>query len=38
MVNMGRIQRELGKFLMIFSHLIKSDDESMVKIGENSRL
>ena len=27
MVNMGRIHRELGKFLMISSNLIKSDDE-----------
>ena len=38
MVNMGRIHREFGKFLMICSNLIKSDDESMVEIGENSRL
>ena len=35
MVNMGRIHRELGKFLMISSNLIKSDDELMVEIGEN---
>ena len=34
MVNMGRIRRELGKFLMISSNLIKSDDELMIKIGE----
>ena len=33
MVNMGRIHRELGKFFMIFSNLIKSDDESMIEIG-----
>ena len=38
MVNMGRIHRELGIFLMISSNLIKSDDELMIKIGENSRL
>ena len=35
MVNMGRIHKELGKFLMISSNLIKSDDELMVEIGEN---
>ena len=35
MVNMGRIHRELGKFFMISSNLIKSDDKSMSKIGEN---
>ena len=38
MVNMGRIHRELGKFLMISSNLIKSDDELMLKIGENGIL
>ena len=32
MVNMGRTQSELGKFLMISSNLIKSDDESMIEI------
>ena len=32
MVNKGRIHRELGKFLMISLNLIKSDDESMIKI------
>ena len=37
MVNMGQIHRELGKFFMIYSKLIKSDDESMVEIGENGR-
>ena len=31
MVNMGRIHRELGKFLMISSNLIKLDDESIDK-------
>ena len=35
---MGRIHRELGKFLMISSNLIKSDNESMVEIRENGRL
>ena len=34
MVNMGRIQRELGKFLLISSNLIKSDNESTIKNGE----
>ena len=38
MVNMGRIHMELGKFLMISLILIKSDDESMIEIGENGRL
>ena len=35
MVNMGQIHRELGNFLMISSNLIKSDNESMIEIGEN---
>ena len=38
MVNMGRIHKEVGKFMMISSNLIKSDDESMIKNGENGRL
>ena len=38
MVNMGRIHGELGKFLMISSNLIKSDDESVIEIGENGIL
>ena len=38
MVNKGRINRELGKFLMISSNLIKSDDESMIEIRENDIL
>ena len=38
MVNMGRIYKEVVKFLMISSNLIKSDGESMIKIGKNSRL
>ena len=35
MVNMGRIYKELGKFLMISSNLIKLDNESMIEIGED---
>ena len=38
MVNKGRIHRELGKFMMISSNLIKSDEELMIEIGENGRL
>ena len=38
MVNMGRIHREFGKFFMISLNLIKSNNESMVEIGENGRL
>ena len=38
MVNKGRIHREIRKFMMIFSKLIKSDDESMIEIGENGNL
>ena len=38
MVNKGQIYNELGKFLMITSNLIKSDDESMIEIGGNGRL
>ena len=34
MVNMGRIHKELGKFLMISSNLIKSDHESLIKLGK----
>ena len=34
MVNKGLIHRELGKFLMISSNLIKSDDESVTEIGQ----
>ena len=34
MITMGRIHRELGKFLMISSNLIKLDDESMIKLGK----
>ena len=38
MVNMGRIHRELGKFFMISSNLITSDDELVIEIGENDIL
>ena len=38
MVNKGRIQREIKKFLMFSSKSIKSDDKSMVEIGENGIL
>ena len=38
MVNKGQIHRELGKFLMISSNVIKSDNESMIEIGENGIL
>ena len=35
---MSRIHRELGKFFTISSNLIKSDNESMIEIGENGIL
>ena len=38
MVNMGQIHRELGKIFMISLNLIKSDNESMIQIGENGIL
>ena len=38
MVNKGRIHREIRKFLMYSLKLIKSDDKSMVEIGENDIL
>ena len=38
MVNKGRIHRELRKFMMISSNLIRSDNELMVEIRENGRL
>ena len=38
MVNMGRIHRELLKFLMFSLNLIKSDDESVIEVGENNIL
>ena len=34
MVNKGRIYKEIRKFMMISSNLIKSDDELMIEIGE----
>ena len=34
MVNMGRIHRELDKFLMVSLNLIKSDDELVTEIGK----
>ena len=37
MVNMGRIHRELGKFMMISLNLIKLNDESMIEIVENMK-
>ena len=38
MVNIVRIHRELGKFLMISSNLIKLDNESVIEIGANGIL
>ena len=38
MVNKGRIHRELGKFMMISSNLIKLDYKLMIEIGENGKL
>ena len=38
MVNKGRIHKEIRKFMMISSKLIKTDDELMIKIEENGRL
>ena len=38
MVNKGRIHTELGKFFMICSIFIKSDDELIIEISENDRL
>ena len=38
MLNKGRIHREVGKFMMISSNLIKLDDELMIDIGENGIL
>ena len=34
----GSNHKELGKFLMISLNLIKSDDESVIEIGENDIL
>ena len=33
--NMGRIHKELGKFLMISSNCIKADNELVIEIGHN---
>ena len=38
MVNKGQIHREIWKFMMISSNLIKLDDELMIEIGKNYRL
>ena len=38
MVNKGRIHRELGKFMVISSNLIKLDNELIIEIGENGIL
>ena len=38
MVNKGQIYREMKKFMMISSNLIKLDDQLMIEIGENGRL
>ena len=38
MVNKGWIHKEIRKFIMISLKLIKSDDESMIEIGENDNL
>ena len=38
MVSKGRIHREIRKFLMYSSKLIKLDDELMIKMRENGKL
>ena len=38
MVNKGRIHRKIRNFMMFSSKLIKSNDKSMVEIGENGIL
>ena len=38
MVNKGRIHKEIRKFLMYSSKLIKSNEELMIEIGENGKL
>ena len=38
MVNMGRIYKELGKFFVISSNLIRTDDESMIEIRQTDIL
>ena len=37
MVNMGRVHKELGKFMIISSNLIKSDNELVTEIRKNGR-
>ena len=38
MVNKGQIHKEIRKFLMFSSKLIKLDNELMIEIGENGKL
>ena len=38
MVNKGRIHKEIRKFMMISSNLIKSDYELRIEIEENGKL
>ena len=38
MVNKGRIHKEIRKFMMISSNLIKSNDELMIEIGQYGKL
>ena len=38
MINKGHIHREIRKFMMTSSNLIKLDDESTIEIGENGKL
>ena len=38
MINKRRIHKEIRKFLMFSSKLIKSDDKLMIEIGENGKL
>ena len=38
MVNKGRIHREIRKFMMISSNLIKSNNELVVEFGGKGRL
>ena len=38
MVNKGRIHREIRKFMMFSSKLIKSDNELMIEFGEIGKL
>ena len=38
MVNKGRVHKDIRKFMIISSNLIKSDDELMIKMRENGKL